>query len=398
MSYAPIGLYVHVPFCTVKCSYCDFNSFAGIDDLQSAWLEGALTELSLWSPRLRGREISTVFIGGGTPSLLPGDAVRRLLDSIRDHLRIAEDAEITLEANPESVRPDRLEAYRATGLNRISMGVQSLDRAELLFLDRLHSAERAEQAFGAIRAAGFDNVNLDLIYGLPGQSLASWQSTLEQVLAWHDDGPDHISCYALTVEVGTPLAARVTSGRVHEADPDHVADLADWTTRRLEAAGYEQYETSNYARQRRQCRHNLIYWRNQEYVAIGPGAHGFVDGVRYSVVRSPRLYIERLSGSQSALVALARPSHRTELPSPAIDAAELVSERDHLLDTLTSGLRLMEGVDESSLPRMYERLRPTIDWGVEHGLAQRRLGRLSLTARGHAVANEIFVRLMESVD
>ena len=388
----PLGLYIHVPFCTVKCSYCDFNSYAGIDDLQSEWETAALTELSLWSSRLREREIATVFIGGGTPSLLPGESIQRLLDTVRDQFRLATAAEITLEANPESVLPERLASYRASGVNRISMGVQSLNSSELLFLDRIHSAERAKEAFADIRAAGFDNANLDLIYGLPGQSFDTWQSTLESVLTWCGDGPDHISCYALTVEEGTPLATRVASGRVTEADPDQVAELADWTTARLISAGYEQYETSNYARPGRQCRHNLIYWRNQEYAAIGPGAHGYIDGIRFQVERSPRRYIEQLRALDGA-------SFGPEgLPSPAIVAAERVGEREDLIDTLTSGLRLIEGIDEQSLPDVYEQLLPTVNWAVDHDLAQRRKGRLSLTARGHSVANEIFVRLLEAAN
>ena len=386
---SPLGFYVHVPFCTVKCSYCDFNSYAGIDDMQAEWLAAALVETKLWAPRLMGRRVSTIFIGGGTPSLLPGDSVSRLLDEVRRRIDVDQDAEITLEANPESVEPERLNAYREAGVNRISMGVQSLEASELVFLDRIHSAARAEWAFEAIRSAGFDSVNLDLIYGLPGQSLETWQSTVEQVLGWNGHGPDHLSCYALTVEEGTPLAARVTAGRVIEADPDLVADIADWTSERLMRAGFEQYETSNYARDGLRCEHNLIYWRNQEYAAIGPGAHGFVDGVRYQVVRSPRIYIDRLCSEQESEPV------PEGLPSPAIVGAERPSERENLIDTLTSGLRLMDGVDESSLPDTYDEFRPTLDWAVDSGLAQRADGRLCLTRRGHAVANEIFVRLLE---
>ncbi|MYD54825.1 MAG: radical SAM family heme chaperone HemW [Chloroflexi bacterium] len=392
MQDTPLGLYIHVPFCTVKCSYCDFNSYAGIEDMQTEWEAAALTELSLWAPRLRRREISTVFIGGGTPSLLPSQSIERILDAIGVGLSLSPDVEITLEANPESVQPERLQLYRAAGVNRVSMGVQSLDSSELVFLDRIHSAERAETAFAEIRSAGFDNVNLDLIYGLPGQSLATWQSTLERVLTWSGDGPDHISCYALTVEEGTPLAARVAAGRVVEANPDHVAELADWTAERLVHAGFEQYETSNYARNGLSCRHNLIYWRNQEYAAIGPGAHGFIDGVRYHVVRSPKAYIERLRGADAM-------SNGVEgLPSPAIAGAERVGDLENVIDTLTSGLRLMEGIDETSLPAVYQQIRPVLDWAVDNALAQRREGRILLTKRGHAVANEVFVRLLETVN
>ena len=385
----PLGLYVHVPFCTVKCAYCDFNSYAGINDLQDAWLRSVLRELSLWAPRVAGRPISTVFIGGGTPSLLPGEDVATLLDAIRHDYALNCDAEITLEANPESVESLRMRRYREAGVNRISMGVQSLDASELVFLDRLHSASRAESAFAEIREAGFENINVDLIYGLPHQTLQTWQSTLEQVLQWSGDGPDHLSCYALTVEEGTPLALRVANGQVIEADSDRVAAIADWTIARLADAGYERYETSNYARTGRECRHNLIYWRTQEYLAVGPGAHGFVDGVRYQVDRSPRRYIDQLSLTEGAQ---AQPHG---LPSPAILEAESVSECDHLLDTLTSGLRLMAGIDEQALPDSYVQLRPVIEWAIDQGLAQRSQGQLSLTTRGHAVANEIFVRLVD---
>ncbi|MDE2965888.1 MAG: radical SAM family heme chaperone HemW [Chloroflexota bacterium] len=389
MSHASLGLYIHVPFCTVKCSYCDFNSYAGIEDMQAEWEAAALTELSLWAPRFHGREVSTVFIGGGTPSLLPGESIERLLNAINSQLRLSQDAEISLEANPESVHPERLRRYRIAGVNRISMGVQSLDADELVFLDRIHGAQRAEDAFAEIRAAGFDNVNLDLIYGLPGQSLSTWQSTLERVLTWSGNGPDHISCYALTVEEGTPLAARVAAGQVIEADPDYVAEIADWTAERLARAGFEQYETSNYARDGLTCRHNLIYWRNQEYAAIGPGAHGFIDGLRYHVVRSPKGYIDRLRGAVSMSNGV------EDLPSPAIAGAERVGDLENVIDTLTSGLRLTEGIDEAALPPIYQQLRPVLDWAVDNHLAQREESRLSLTRRGHAVANEIFVRLLE---
>ena len=392
MSDPAIGLYIHVPFCTIKCAYCDFNSYSGIEDLQSAWEDAAVHELGLWSGRLSGRELSTIFLGGGTPSLLEGCAVARVLETVRNEYRLAGDAEITLEANPESVQPQRLADYREAGVNRISMGVQSLDGGELVFLDRLHSAERARAAFGEVRAAGFENVNLDLIYGLPGQTFETWRNTLEGVLTWGPDerGPDHLSCYALTVEEGTPLAARVMSGAVVEADPDRVAEFADWTAERLARAGFRQYEISNYSRNNLACRHNLIYWRNQEYLAIGPGAHGFVDSVRYSVVRSPRMYIQRLKEGGTGLLGL---------PSPAIAEAEPVSEFDSVIDTLTSGLRLDEGVDESALERAYPAayavVADTLNWANQAGLAIRDEGRIRLTAHGQAVSNEVFVRLFD---
>ena len=443
----PVSLYLHVPFCTVKCAYCDFNSYAGMEDAIPAWESALLEELRRWAPVVAGRPVPTVFIGGGTPSLLDGDAIARLLDAIRDGYELQPDAEITLEANPESVRLDRLRAYRAAGVNRLSMGVQSLDPDELRFLDRLHDADRARWAFDQARAAGFDNVNCDLIFGLPGQSLETWRRSLEGVAGW---GPDHLSCYGLTVEDGTPLAQRVAAGTVTEADPDVVADISEWTEERLAALAYEQYEISNWSRSHpegpgRECRHNLVYWRQGDYVGVGPGAHGFVNGVRYAVERSPARYVAALAERKNARdeipmvrpelvegrTASARPeallsgvegpvegpsqvpfvlSERSEsketnrqspqiLPSPAIISREDVDPRTAAVDAATLGLRLNAGIDEAQMRARYgdawTSVEPGLGWGLGEGLLERREGRLRLTRRGRRLANEVFVRVLE---
>ena len=230
---APLSVYLHVPFCTVKCAYCDFNSYANLEDEIPAWEAALVEELRLWAAASAGRPVPTVFFGGGTPSLLEGEAVQRLMEQVRAHWPLDADAEVTLEANPESVSAERLREYRAAGVNRISMGVQSLQPEELIFLDRIHSAERAQEAFRLLRDAGFENVSVDLIFGLPRQSLGSWQDTVERVLGW---GPDHVSAYALIVEEGTPLASRVARGEVRPADADVVASMSEWTELRLEKA------------------------------------------------------------------------------------------------------------------------------------------------------------------
>ena len=383
----PLSLYIHVPFCTVKCAYCDFNSYAGLEQLTSGWLDAALHELELWSRSARGREIRTIFIGGGTPSLLEGEQVARLLEAARQNFAIDGDAEISLEANPESVSLVRMRDYRAAGVNRVSMGVQSLDADELLFLDRLHSAERAAAALGEIRSAGFDNINLDLIYGLPHQPIESWRNTLNRVVSWR---PEHISCYALTVEDGTPLAARVAAGAVIEADSDLVAEISSWTADRLDEAGYEHYETSNYALPGRECRHNLNYWLHGDYIGVGPGAHGCFDGQRYSVIRRPAAYVRDLT-------TLTKSEHN--LPSTAIDHVETITPNDAVVDTLTLGLRLTQGVDDEALkqrhPDAFGAVEPVIAWAIDSNLAERHHARLRLTPRGHEVANELFVRLVD---
>ena len=390
----PVSVYVHVPFCTVKCAYCDFNSYAGMEDAIPAWEAALLDELGRWAPAVAGRPVPTVFIGGGTPSLLDGDAIARVLGAIRDGYALQPDAEISLEANPESIRLDRLQAYRAAGVNRLSMGVQSLDPDELRFLDRLHDADRARWAFDQARAAGFDNVNCDLIFGLPGQGLDGWRRSLEGVAGW---GPDHLSCYGLTVEDGTPLAQRVAAGSVAEADPDVVADISEWTEERLAALGYAQYEISNWSRptpeDARHCRHNLVYWRHQEYVGVGPGAHGFVDGVRYAVERSPARYVAAFEPPYGDGDA------DGGMPSPAIISREVVDPHTAVIDAVTLGLRLNAGIAEAEMQRRYGSawagVEPGLAWGVREGLLERREGRLVLTRRGRRLANEVFVRVME---
>ncbi len=405
----PVSLYLHVPFCTVKCGYCDFNSYASLEEQIPAWETALQEELSRWAPAVAGRPVATLFFGGGTPSLLDGDAVARIMATVRSLYALDPEAEITLEANPESVRRERLLGYRAAGVNRLSMGVQSLDTVELRFLDRAHDAEQARTAFTLARDAGFDNVNADLIFGLPEQSLDGWQRSLEGVLAW---GPDHLSCYALTVEEGTPLAWRVARGEVTESDPDLLAAMTDWTEERLGQAGYRQYEISNFARPGRECRHNLVYWRHQEYVAVGPGAHGFVDGVRYSVERSPARYIqaltreparpepvERRAAAESVRPELVEGRAALDLPSPAAVSREDVTPGTAAIDAAVMGLRLNDGIDEGEFASAHGEhwagLRPGLEWGIDAGLLERGDGRLRLTRRGRRLANEVFVRLLE---
>ena len=380
-----VSIYLHVPFCTVRCSYCDFNAYANLESLIPRWESALLAELSQWAPVVAGRPVPTVFFGGGTPSLLDGQTVARILDTIRRSYSLIPTAEISLEANPESVELDRLTAYRAAGVTRLSIGVQSLDKTELRFLDRLHDAERAAHAVRLARSVAFDSVSLDLIFGLPGQSLVSWRRSLESALALE---PDHLSCYALTVEEGTPLAARVDAGQVREADQDVSAEMADWTEDCLAAAGYVQYEISNFARPGHACRHNLAYWQHQEYVGVGPGAHGFVDGVRYAVERSPSRYI----------AAMAKP-HASTPPSPAIVSEESIDDTTVALDTIILGLRLNAGVDVKALATRYvavwDRFQPALEWAAAAELLIRDNGHLRLTRRGRRLANEVFVRLME---
>lgn len=264
----PLGIYVHIPWCRRKCAYCDFNSYPGSTDLpEQAYVDALLRDLDQELPLVAGRRVGTLFIGGGTPSLLSGAAIQRLLDGIRARLELTTLAEITLEANPGSAEAARFQAYRDAGVNRLSLGVQTLEPAQLRILERIHGPGEARDALGLARRAGFTNINLDLMYGLPGQDLASARRDLEQVLDW---GPEHLSYYQLTLEAGTPFGLNPPL----LPDEDLLDAIETQGKERLAGAGFRQYEVSAYARPGRACRHNLGYWSFADYLGLGAGAHG----------------------------------------------------------------------------------------------------------------------------
>ena len=288
---AAISLYIHIPFCLSKCPYCDFNTYQGIETQFGDFLTAVCAELDAWFRVLAHPPVNTIFLGGGTPSYLPPGAVARILDTVAAGAgRIPADAEITAECNPNDLTPARCADLRAAGVNRISIGVQSMDNALLTMLGRRHDAAEAAAALRHCRRAGFNNISLDLMYGLPRQTLRQWQDTLDAALSL---SPEHLSLYALTLEDGTPLRRWVTEGRLPEPDPDLAADMYDHARRALSAAGYCHYEISNWAFPGRQSRHNLAYWRNRQWLGVGPGAHSALAGIRFWTVRSPRDYAAR---------------------------------------------------------------------------------------------------------
>lgn len=381
-----IALYFHIPFCTAKCGYCDFNSYAGHEHMIPSYASTLVKDAGLWREAVRGRSVETVFFGGGTPSLNPPDEMGAILDGTRAIFTIAPDAEIALEANPGSLGEDYLRALRDIGFNRLSIGVQSFDDEELVALDRIHTAEQARGAFDAARSAGFENVNLDLIYGLPEQPLVAWQRNLEQAIAL---APEHLSLYALTIEDGTPLARDVARGRVTAPDPDMQAEHYEWTQDRLARAGYEHYEISNWARRGRQCRHNMVYWGNQEYLGLGAGAHSFLNGVRFSTALLPNRYTELVDESAAAGDGTMR----------HVVAAETVTPELAMADTMILGLRLIDGIDTRSFERRHGRdvrevYGGVIDEFVGYGLLEAAGSHLRLTRRGRLLSNELFQRLL----
>ena len=315
-----IGLYVHIPFCRAKCAYCDFNSYAGLEHLFAPYVRALAREIEL-AGRRHPLQAQTIYLGGGTPTVLPLDLLGEVLAACRRAFQVPEGAEVTVEANPGTVDGDYLAGLLSLGINRLSLGVQSFDEGELRLLGRIHTAREAVEACHLAREVGFDNLNLDLIYGIPRQTLAGWRETLRQALDLH---PDHLSLYALTLEEHTPLAQRIARGEVPAPDDDLAAEMYVLAEETLAEAGYVHYEISNWARPGRQCRHNLTYWRNQPYLGFGAGAHSYFRGVRWWNVSSPEEYIARLmQGPEPAVMeAGERGPFPNAFSSPAIAGAE----------------------------------------------------------------------------
>ncbi|HEY7517094.1 MAG TPA: radical SAM family heme chaperone HemW [Methylomirabilota bacterium] len=372
-----LGFYVHVPFCTRRCHYCSFNTSPLDDPASMRRYLGALgRELDLlgalaWASRV---EIGSVFFGGGTPSLLEGDALAGVLARMRRRFSVATGAEITVECNPESVTREKLAAYRAAGVNRLSLGVQSLDDAVLSRIGRLHDARGARAAFDAARAAGHDNVSVDLMYGLPGLDPEAWTRAVEKVLDWE---PEHLSAYGLTLDAGSLWGAAGVAGLPPE---EHVVEQYWALTRVAAARGFEHYEISNYARPGFRSRHNLTYWRAAEYLAAGPGGCGFVGDVRYSNVKP-----------------VARYCAAAEAGTLPVETFERLTDAQRAAEQLILGLRTADGVSSAALA-MRAAGNPALTRALADWRAAGRLvddgDRTRLSEAGFLVSDGLFVDLL----
>ena len=398
-----ISLYVHVPFCLSKCPYCDFNTYQGIESQFGDFLTAVKGEIEAWARALGRPAVNTVFLGGGTPSYLPDGDVGRILEAIRAAYPVRDGAEITAECNPNDLTPAKCAELRTAGINRISMGVQSMDNDLLAMLGRRHDAAEAVAALESCRQAGFDNVNLDLMYGLPGQSLEQWRETVELVLA---RSPEHISMYSLTLEEGTPLKRWVEQGRLPEPDPDLAADMYDLARSVLGDAGYQHYEISNWCQEERESEHNLAYWRNLQWLGVGPGAHSSLrtvesaGGCRFWTVRSPREYARRAAewvenaGKWESVTSTGIEDVAT------VDGLEVIDEETAAAETMFLGLRLLDGMDvgkasamvEINLAARYER--ELAELTAEGLLVWENDGRLRLAEDAYLVANQVFTRFL----
>lgn len=372
----PFGVYVHVPFCTVRCGYCDFNTYTvadlgtagGVPGASRTTYAGAAVEEVALAREVLGRRVpvETVFVGGGTPTLLAPDDLASVLRAIDAELGLAPGAEVTTEANPDSVTLAGLETLREAGFTRISFGMQSAVPRVLAVLDRTHDPDRVPQAVAWARAAGFDQVSLDLIYGTPGETAADWETSLDAAL---ECAPDHVSAYSLIVEDGTALARRVRRGELPVPDEDDLADKYAVADARLTAAGLAWYEVSNWARPGSACRHNVLYWTGADWWGIGPGAHSHVGGVRWWNVRHPAAYAERMAAGAS-------PAH----------ARELLGAEDRRVERVLLELRLREGLDLAVLDPAG---RAAVPDQVGRGLAEVVGDRLVLTDRGRLLADGV---------
>ncbi len=429
------SLYFHIPFCTHRCAYCDFNTYAGQEELMPAYVEALCKEVEFVGNQLQGQKnkgegkVHTIFFGGGTPSLLSPEQFESIFRSIHNSFRLTDDVEITIEANPGTVSYENLIQLRKIGINRISYGVQSANTEELRMLERVHNFFDVIEAVSSARKAGFDNLNLDLIYGLPEQTLQTWQTTVKRILDLH---PEHISAYALTLEHGTPFGRWSAKGLLPLPDPDLAAEIYEWLGETLEANGYVQYEISNWARINDegkmqndecelanssfciphshlhdlpsksravqvsfQCRHNLQYWRGDPYLAFGAGAHGYANGYRYSNVLRIKTYIDRLSNLESRISNIEFPL------SPATVNQHKQSLQDDMSEFMMTGLRLtQEGVSEEKFQTRFAQSMSDvygkeIDELLKLGLIERVRGEgIRITRRGRLLGNQVFVRFV----
>jgi len=371
-----VGLYIHIPFCRAKCSYCDFNSFPHLEHLHEPYTRALCSELSssVGSPEW---EVDSVFVGGGTPTVLPPPMLDQVLSTIWQHWACVADVEVTVEANPGTLDREGLLALRRSGVNRLSLGAQSFRESELRLLGRIHRVEQTEEVFRGAREACFENINLDLIYGLPDQCLRDWRFSLERALGL---APEHLSLYALTLEDDTPLQRMIASGTLAAPNPDAAAEMYAYAERRLLSAGYEHYELSNWAVPGRACRHNLKYWQSQPYLGFGAGAHSYVSGRRYQNVAEPLEYVAVVVSGKSP-----------------IGSEEWLAAPELMAESMILGLRLIEGVQFQAFAVRHSRdlleaYASQIAELEQSGLLARDSSRLCLTARGRLLANHAFGR------
>jgi oxygen-independent coproporphyrinogen-3 oxidase len=383
------ALYIHVPFCSTKCTYCAFNTYIDLDDLIQPYVDALIKEIQHLSTPDQSRIVKSIFFGGGTPSLLTFSQFQSIFSTIHRSFEVNDAAEITLESNPNDLNESYAQQLLDVGFNRISIGMQSAVENELQLFNRQHTTETVVDAVNFCRKAGFKNLNLDLIYGNPYQTLDQWRYSLETALDLH---PEHFSLYGLELKGGTSLRDDVMNGAVPAPDDDLAADMYDLATELLAEHGFEQYEISNWSKSGRQSQHNLQYWHNLPYLGLGPGAHGFANGYRYSTVLAPQRYIDLLNQSDEKSLEFPR--------TPAVAKSTKVKQQDEIAETIMMGLRLtQEGVDRNQFHERFgvdivELHRETLKKYVGFDLIQIEPDRVLLTQQGRLLSNTVLADLI----
>lgn len=372
-------IYVHIPFCASKCGYCDFNSYSGMEPLVEDYLGSLKKEFEKRLPWKGDRTVDSIYFGGGTPSLLPAGKLANLLKFFTKETRLSSDAEITVEANPGSITVEKLKILKDSGVNRLSIGVQSFQDKSLKSLGRIHTKRDAEDAIQWARSAGFRNLSLDLIFGLPGQTVLDWERELQTALKI---SPEHISAYQLTVEKDTEFGRLADSGQLELPEESAIVEMFQRTSILMVQAGYERYEISNYARGKKYCRHNLNTWGHGEYLGIGAGACSFLDGTRTKNAEGISDYIQNI-----------------DLNLPCFVEEEKVDGKRELTEILMLGLRMVKGVDlkgieERTAIKIEKKYSSLLFELREQDLLRLEEGRMRLTEKGMLFSNEVFLRFM----
>lgn len=374
------GIYVHVPFCIKKCNYCDFNSFKLNREDKKNYIEGIIAEMKLYSKQFDKDCFSTVFIGGGTPSILESEELKLLIDNIHSNFNISDDAEISIEANPGTLTSEKLKTLYLSGVNRLSMGLQSSDKKHLESLGRIHSYEEFKKNFEIAREVGFENINVDLMFSLPNQTFEEWQQTLKDVVKLN---PTHISAYSLIIEDGTVFGKLYDEGKLELSDEELYLKMYYYTRSYLKENGYNQYEISNYAKNKKECKHNVLYWKCGNYLGIGPGSHSYLNEKRFSNYKDIKTYCEKLK--------------KSELP---IENIEKLDKQDMMEEKVIMGLRMNEGINLKKFNKRFEIdfmkiYKSEVESLENKGLIKLDDSKICLTNRGIDISNKVFIEFLK---
>ena len=374
-----LGLYIHIPFCIKKCKYCDFNSFKLNIDEKKKYISALEQEMKLYKDEVKDKEIDSIFIGGGTPTVLNGDEIKTLFKKINENFKIKEDAEITMECNPGTIDEKKLLAMKESGVNRLSIGLQAVQNHHLKYIGRIHTYEEFEKNYIEAKNIGFNNINIDLMYALPNQTVEDWKETLEKIVKLN---PEHISAYSLILEENTELFDMFNRKEFRLLDEDTDIEMYEYTINYLKLHGYNQYEISNYAKTGYECNHNILYWKCENYIGIGTSSAGYLNNIRYNNICEIDKYEEAVLNNKKP-----------------IEFEEFTSEKDEIEEKIFLGLRMNEGIKFIDFEEKYnlnfeEKYKEQIEKLTKMNLIEVDNQGMRLTQKGREISNSVFVEFM----